>query len=221
MRLLELFSGTGSVGLPFRRNNHEVIAVDIDSRFGCEIQEDILQLDYTKLPTPDVIWASCPCDQYSPARTRAKTPRNLALADSLVARTLEIIEHFQKLNPALMWFIENGNTTMLWRRPVAKDLTKFVVLDYCQYNSPGYRKRTRIAHSENIAWALRKLCDPKTCPQCIDGKHLLTAQQGPGKLRDGKRRRHDTVGLDTLHGLPEELTHEILKVCENHQWEVV
>ena len=62
MKLLELFSGTGSVGEPFRANGHEVIAVDIDGRFECEIQDDIIQLDYINLPfIPDVIWASPPC----------------------------------------------------------------------------------------------------------------------------------------------------------------
>ena len=69
MKLLELFSGTGSVGLPFRENSHEVIAVDIDGRFDAEIQEDILQFEYDKLPwIPDVIWASPfrPCVQTCP-----------------------------------------------------------------------------------------------------------------------------------------------------------
>ena len=47
------------------------------------------------------------------ARTRAKHPRNLRLADSLVAKTLEIITYFQRENPDLIWFIENEDSTML------------------------------------------------------------------------------------------------------------
>ena len=42
LKVLALFSGTGSIGRPFRKNNHEVIAVDVDGRFGCEIPDDIL-----------------------------------------------------------------------------------------------------------------------------------------------------------------------------------
>ena len=57
MKLLELFSGTGSVGKPWREAGHEVISVDVDGRFGADIVEDILQLSYCKLPVPDVIWA--------------------------------------------------------------------------------------------------------------------------------------------------------------------
>ena len=40
--LLELFSGTGSVGRPWREAGHRVVSVDIDGRYGPEIQEDIL-----------------------------------------------------------------------------------------------------------------------------------------------------------------------------------
>jgi len=218
MRLLNLFSGTDSVAKPWRENGHDCISVDIDPRFNPEICDDILQIDYTTLPIPDVIWASCPCDQYSRARTRAKTPRNLALADSLVAKAIEIIQYFQKLNPELMWFVENGDSTMLWDREVARHLTNYVVLDYCQYNGPGYRKRTRIAHSANLIWNPRPLCDPETCKQCVDGKHIRSAQRGPCK---GKDKQLDRCSLDTLHGLPRELTEEILGVCQNHMWQAI
>ncbi len=66
--------------------------MDIDGRYNPEICGDIRQLSYRKLPTPDV-WASPPCDQY--ARCRAKKPRNYAVADSLVAKAIEIVKYFQ------------------------------------------------------------------------------------------------------------------------------
>jgi len=221
MRLLELFSGTGSVGKPWREAGHEVISVDVDGTYNPEICEDILQLSYCKLPVPDVIWASPPCDQYARCRTRAKTPRNFKLADSLVAKAIEIIQYFQELNPGLMWFLENGDSTLLWGRKVGIGLTNYVILDYCQYGGPGYRKRTRIAHSDNLQWRPRPLCNPKTCSQVVDGRHILTAQQGPGK-KNGVRTpsSQDKCSLDTLHGLPRELTVEILRVCQAHQWEL-
>ena len=102
--LLELFSGTGSVGRPWREAGHRVFSVDCDPRHSPESCGDILERDYRSLATPDAIWASVPCEQYSIARTRAKTPRNYELADSLVARTVQIIKHFQHLNPELIWF---------------------------------------------------------------------------------------------------------------------
>lgn len=206
------------MGKPWREAGHELISVDIYARYNPEICEDILQLSYCKLPTPDIIWVSPPCDQYARCRTRAKTPRNLVPADSLVAKAIEIIQYFQKLNPDLIWFLENGDTTMLWGRDVAKDLKTYVVLDYCRYNGPGYRKRTRIAHSDNMIWNPRPLCDPKLCGQCVDGKHKLSAQRGPCK---GKDKQLDRCSLDTLHGLPQALCEEILAVCQQHNWELI
>ena len=207
------------MGRPWREAGHEVISVDIDPRFNPDICEDILQLSYCKLDTPMILWSSPPCDQYSRARTRGG-PRNLVLADSLVSKTIEIIQYFEKLNPSLIWFIENGDSSLLWGREVAKDLTTYATLDYCQYNGPGYRKRTRIAHSDNILWNPRPLCEPKSCEQCVDGRHIKTAQRG--KQSDPKQRReNDTCTLDQLHGLPRELTEEILSVCNKQLWQLV
>ena len=219
MKLLNLFSGTDSVATPWREAGHEVISIDIDPRYCPELCEDILQLSYCKLPIVDIIWSSPPCDQYSRARTRGP-PRNLVLADSLVSKTIEIIQHFEKMNPRLIWFIENGDSTLLWTREVAKDLTRYVTVDYCCYDGPGYRKRTRIAHSDNILWNPRPLCEPKSCEQCVNGKHIKTAQRG--RQSDPKQRReNDTCTLDQLHGLPRLLTEEILSVCNKQLWQLV
>ena len=209
MKLLNLFSGTGSVSVPWRAAGHQVIDLDIDNRFRPDLLQDILTWDYTSLPCPDVIWASPPCTEYSIAKTRGV--RNLALADSLVAKTLEIIQYFSAKNPKLMWFVENGATTLLWKREVVKDLSKFVVLDYCQYGTL-YRKRTRIAHSKNLQWQPRALCNPKTCESCINGVHIKSAQRGNTR---GKDKRIDQCTVDELHALPHALTEEILHVCEN------
>ena len=219
MKLLCLFSGTGSVERPWREGGHEVISVDIDGRYNPEICEDILQLSYWKLPTPDAIWASIPCENFSRARTRAKTPRNFKVADSLAGRASEMIQYFRKLNPELLWFVENPDSSLLWGREVASEFSTYVRLDYCQYGS-AYRKRTRIA--TNVSWVPRALCDPKTCHACVDGRHVLTAQRGPGKKGVVRTRSgEDNCSLDQLHGLPRELTEEILRVCEAHQWQLL
>ena len=94
MRLLELFSGTGSVGRAFEAQGWEVISLDINP--GATITSDILDWDYKTFEPGsfDFIWASPPCTEYSKARTRAKTPRNFAGADAIVSKALEIIDYF-------------------------------------------------------------------------------------------------------------------------------
>ena len=221
MKLLNLYSGTSSVSTPWRARGFEVYDVDVDPRFEPEYCGDILQWDYTKLHfIPDVIWASPPCDQYSRCRTTGG-PRNLRLADSLVAKALEIIAYFEKLNPALIWFCENGATTLLWEREVAKTLTSYVILDYCQYGEEIlYRKRTRISHSPALHWEPRRLCDKKTCHAVVNGRHRKSAQQGPicKNCKTAEERKADSCSKDQLHALPKQLTEEILQVCENHIW---
>ena len=64
MKLLELFSGTKSVGKVAEQLGYEVISLDLkDADINC----NILDWDYTPYPTGyfDVIWASPPCDTFS------------------------------------------------------------------------------------------------------------------------------------------------------------
>ena len=82
--LLELFSGTESVGRSFRARGWEVFSVDIDATAKPSLVCDVLDLQWDALP-PDVdcIWASPPCTHYSRARTKANTPRDLDGSDAI------------------------------------------------------------------------------------------------------------------------------------------
>ena len=82
MRLLELFSGTGSVGRAFAAAGWSVVSLDSDEKTPATIRVDILDWDFLSYQPGyfDASWASPPCTEYSIARTAAKTPRNLDLA---------------------------------------------------------------------------------------------------------------------------------------------
>ena len=65
MNVLELFSGTGSVGKVCKEIGWHVVSLDIDPR--ADIVCDILEWDYMQYPKDhfSVVWASPPCDEYS------------------------------------------------------------------------------------------------------------------------------------------------------------
>lgn len=203
MRLLELFSGTGSVGKIFREQGWEVVSLDWDPRFKADLVVDIRKWDYKSLPRDyfSLIWASPMCTQYSRARTTAKTPRNLPDADSLVQAALRIIEYF-----SCAYFLENPQTGLLKTRPFMQGLP-YRDVTYCSYGFK-YQKKTRIW--TNTAWVpARALCNKKSCPAVVDGRHIQTAQQGPGKGSAG-RRANDELELEELYSLPPAL---VLELC--------
>ena len=148
-KLLELFSGTGSVGDVARELGYTVISLDRDMEATVKI--DIMNWDYTFFEPKsfDVIWASPPCTEYSRCKTRA--PRDIEGANEIVQRTLDILEYFEPK----YWMIENPQTGLLkdqlcmWGIP-------FKDIDYCKYGLP-YRKRTRIWNNV-FTWEPKPLC---------------------------------------------------------------
>lgn len=163
MNVLELFSGTGSVGKVCKEIGWDVVSLDIDER--ADIVCDILKWDYKVYPKDyfSLIWASPPCDEYTCMNfCRPEKIPDLEGADKLVLKTLEIIDYF---NPEI-WFIENPQTGLLKTRSFMKDLPYYDV-DYCMYGHLA-RKRTRIwTNKKNFK---NNLCD-KTCGIIKDNKH--------------------------------------------------
>lgn len=68
MRILDLFSGTGSSTQAFKDAGHYVYTVDIDTDFVADLHADILTLTPNDFPGQwDLIWASPPCTTFSVA----------------------------------------------------------------------------------------------------------------------------------------------------------
>lgn len=200
MRVLELFSGTGSIGKVFQRHGWEVVSLDVDGSFGCAICADIMGVDPEALLKEygpfDVAWASPPCTEYSRARTTAKTPRDLEGADGLVLKAMEIIERVQ---PAL-WFIENPESGLLKSRDIMSGIP-YVTVDYCRYGT-RYRKRTAIWINSTLEG---KTCAGDTrCPGW-GGRHPDSAQRC---ATNGTRHT-----LNELHAIPEELCEAVYREC--------
>ena len=209
VKLLELFSGTHSVGKCCKELGFDVVSLDIDGR--ADINISILDWDYTtyKKDEFDIIWASPPCDRYSILNysnigrklkrlngeklTMELIKQGWGEADKLVIKTLEIIKYF---NPEL-WFVENPSSSNLKNRDIMKDIL-FYDVDYCRYSDYGYKKPTRIWTNKQDWNALK--CN-RMCNNMIGNKHKYNMSDAS---MSGENR------LDLRHRIPPELIYSLL-----------
>jgi hypothetical protein len=179
MRVLELFSGTHSVGKVCQELGWEVISLDLK---GADINMNILEWNYKQFPTGhfDLIWASPPCDTFSILRKtwigrKLKCHNGLVCTHELLQKdideiglpilrkTEEIIDYF---NPKY-YFIENPQTGLMKKYMTHRP---HYDVDYCMYSDFGYQKRTRIW--TNLQEFIPKLCNGN-CENMINGIHKV------------------------------------------------
>tara|TARA_R100000278_G_scaffold120960_1_gene103942 strand:- start:6440 stop:7147 length:708 start_codon:yes stop_codon:yes gene_type:complete len=227
IKVLELFSGTGSVGKVCKELEWDVVSVDM--LLPADHQVDIMDFDYKQYDKDyfDIIWASPPCTNYSQLKkcwygrmlkgkiyNKEINNKEQDEADKLVLKSLEIINYFN----CELWFLENPQTGNLKNREIMKGIP-FYDVDYCMYSDWGYKKRTRI-------WTNKKnwnnlLCDGSgSCGNMINHKHKLNSsievhtigeKMIHKKTCDGgydkrKKKVHDT-GTNKLdrYRIPEDL----------------
>ena len=196
MKLLELFSGTKSVGKVAEQLGYEVTSLDLKN---ADINCDIMNWNYTVYESGhfDVIWASPPCTEYSCAKTVGV--RNIDKANDIVLRIIEIIEF---RNPKY-YIIENPQTGKLKDQWMMYGFS-YVDVDYCKYGMP-YRKRTRLWNNV-FEFKPRPLCK-KYCNSMVGDKHMCIAQHARATSDNtGPQQR---LTQSELYRIPIELIQDI------------
>jgi hypothetical protein len=173
-RLLELCSGTGSVGRAFAALGWDVVSVDIDRKARPTICGSVVDLTLEQClehGSIDFLWASPPCGQYSCVRATKWGPRDLEGSDKIVAACIRIARELY-----VPFMMENPYTGMLRKRPVMiKAAPPMRIVDYCKYGDP-YRKRTALWSNCGFVPS-RPLCQ-HDCAASEGRTHPVQAQWG-------------------------------------------
>jgi site-specific DNA-cytosine methylase len=183
MKLLELFKGTGSVGKVAKKLGFSIISIDLEMKYKASITIDILKWDYKKYHNetgyiPDFIWASPPCNTFSPLAYPLKE-RNIETAEpyserakngtKILYKTLEIINYFKRLNPNLGFCIENPKGMMRNDKKMKK-LYRETTL-YCLYGDKKYKLTDFWANFKmNLKEPLRSNCDKRKITSVVNLK---------------------------------------------------
>lgn len=215
MKVLELFSGTRSIGKICDELGWESISVDMI--LPATHQCDIMDFDYKQYPkdTFDIIWASPPCHTFSKIQDswigRKQKGETVTMNTilkridkeglPLLRKTQEIINYFDPK----YYLIENPATSKMKNY---LDLPNYVV-DYCMYSDWGYRKRTRIW--TNLEGFQAKTCDKK-CGNMIGSLHKKN-------LANTKRRKEaatlqnistsECISREDAYRIPPELIRDL------------
>jgi len=208
IKILELFSGTGSFTKVCKERGHNSFTIDNNKIHNPDLCIDILTFDLECFKyKPNIIWASPPCTSFSVASIgkhwfKDHTPKTegAVLGLKLLEKTIKTIA---ELKPTY-WILENPRGKM---RKVIEPLFKKYGLDfkretvsYCQYGDTRQKPTDLWTNCYN--WKPRPICKPGASCHIAAPRGSRTGTQG---LKSNLERSI----------IPRELCLEIIKACES------
>ena len=214
MNILELFAGSRSVGKVADKLGMNVFSVDWEQYENINLSIDIGELKKEDIPfIPDVVWASPDCTTYTIAaisKHRNKTEPKSEYAkkcDQVNVHFIGLIKQWLKLNPNMVFFIENPRG-MLRKMPFMQEFKRYTVW-YCQYGDDR-AKPTDI-------WTNSKTWTPR--PECHNYKYDKQGNVIDKHCHHESARRGAKTGTQGKSGhyersrIPEQLCFEVLQSC--------
>lgn len=216
LRVLELFSGTRSVGEAFERRGHEVCSVDWDRQFGADWYVDIESVRpqdvMRRFGRPDVIWASPDCTTFSVAAISSHRSLDENLGGGIPKTPyakkcdrvdLNMVRLICALRPTA-WFIENPRG-MMRKMPWMQWAPRYTVT-YCQYTRSLPPESRRMKPTD--IWT--NVPNPRFRPMCKNGD--------PCHARAPRGARTGTQGLGKVDRsrIPDELCDHIVRISEDY-----
>lgn len=218
---MELFAGTHEISDEFRRRGHKCFTVDWDKQFDVDLHIDIGQLTkemiINKFGIPDVIFLSPECTTYSVAaishhRHKNEETGNLdpisdyaKKCDDVNIHVIGLLKEFQKLNPNLLYFIENPRSAFR-KMEFVEGLPRYTVW-YCKYMTEFPPEQRRAKPTDIFT----NHPNPKFRPECKNGatdhaiarRGMATGTQGIKGSRDRSR-------------YPKQLINHIVDISEEY-----
>lgn len=210
LKVLELYSGTRSIGKAFEAKGHEVYSVDWDRQFKADWYVDVEKITpkavLRRFGRPDVIWMSPDCTTYSVAAIshhRAKDPDlggGTPLTDyarKCDRTNVKTIRLLLALKP-LAWWIENPRA-MMRKMPWMQWAPRYTVT-FCQYGDTRQKPTDLWTNVPN----------PPLRPPCEQG--------APCHVRAPRGARTGTQGLAKVDRsrIPDQLCEHVVEITEDY-----
>lgn len=166
MKVLELFAGSRSFSKRAENAGHTTFTTDIEQFEQIDLAIDVLDFTPNMCPfIPDVFWASPPCESFSIAsvghhwtKGHEFKPKstNAEFGIRLMEHTHDLVRQFLKINPNLVWYIENPRGKMRKAPQWAKLNHVRHTVTYCQYGDT--RMKPTDIWTNNTVWEPRPMC---------------------------------------------------------------
>ena len=213
MNLLELFAGSRSIGNEAEKQGLNVFSVDWTAYENIDLSIDIGELRKEDVPfVPDVVWASPDCATYSIAGIRFHRINTIEpisdyakKCDEVNIHFLRLIKQWLKINPNMIFFIENPRG-MLRKMPFMQEFKRHTVW-YCQYGDDRAKPTDIWTNSET--WKPRPQC--RNYKYDKDGNIINKHCHHESARRGNKTGTQGKKGSYNRSKIPIELCKEIIE----------